>query len=125
MHFLGGECDYKETLNLEKGDLNKIKLITGSIRKGPNEDTIHLNFFGKRLTVSKRVNVVQDDVVEVPECLSDDLSPEQHRRTMKQMFSDLNNPENVDSEENENQRKTQVFESDKLLGAPLSREGRS
>lgn len=54
LHFLGQEPDYKQTLDLDQKDISKIKMISASIQKDEeNNEAISLDFFGKRLTVSK------------------------------------------------------------------------
>ena len=53
LHFLGEEPDYKETLELNQQELSKVKLITGSIRKGTNHQDIAVQYPGRKVSVSK------------------------------------------------------------------------
>lgn len=98
LHFLGEESDFEMILNLEPHNISKIKLITGSIRRNKDDtETISINFFGKRLTVSKKISkhTSDDDQPDDRESalfseINDDRSPfENHKKRMSHIFEHL------------------------------------
>lgn len=126
MHFLDTKPDYIETLNLGNNDLSKIKLITGSVHKNKDEQVINLEFFGKNLTVSKKVRSISNDDEPPYSDDDDNYSPTKHEVRMSMLFDGLSNDQSEICKELQMQR-TFTFSDNtpKLLESNKSKQDES
>ena len=61
MHFTKDPPDVEKTLKDEEAKIPKLTLISGSISEDEMGKSIHLNFFGKELTVIKKKVLINDE----------------------------------------------------------------
>ncbi|CAI2382612.1 unnamed protein product [Moneuplotes crassus] len=93
IHFLGAKPDYEETLELAAEEISKVKLITGSVRKGTNHQDMNIEMGDKKqISVSKKYfNRYSSD--EPSKSQSNESSPHRMKRAGT-LFEDLLNENN-------------------------------